>query len=99
MDDPAYIDVMAERVAYYAKETWSSLDENEKMLYRIYAVLALALGATTTLKNVHDAWSAWRVATVPNHRSLVPFDRLAPEVQELDAPYRDAIHRAALAAL
>jgi hypothetical protein len=64
-------------------------------LVRLYALLALTKGADTTLRDVHDAWALWRTTTRPNHRSLVPFDELSADVQELDRPYRDAIARVA----
>lgn len=60
-------------------------------LFRHYAVLVLTTGVNTTNENVHDAWSAWQTETVPEHRSLVPFDELREEVQELDSKYRDLI--------
>jgi hypothetical protein len=44
---------------------------------------------------VHHAWSAWRAETKPDHRSLVPFEDLTPDVQELDSAYRDAIRAVA----
>lgn len=68
---------------------------DELPLYRIYAVLCLAKGRGTTLKDVHDAWAAWRATARPDHHSLIPFAELRPEVQDLDMPYRDAIHAAA----
>ncbi|QBI56867.1 DUF7701 domain-containing protein [Streptomonospora litoralis] len=67
----------------------------EPDLARLYALLALVTGAETTAQDVHDAWSIWRTATNPHHSSLVPFRELAPETQELDQPFRDAIVRAA----
>lgn len=67
----------------------------EPELVRLYALLALVKGARCTLQDVHDAWSIWRIATNPDHRSLVRFSQLAPDVQELDREYMDAIHRAA----
>ena len=54
-----------------------------------------AKGTETTLENVHDAWSTWRDATRPDHPSLVPFAELAPDVQELDRKYADAIREVA----
>ncbi len=69
-----------------------SIDNEEYgSLLRLYALLALTTGSSTTLENVHDAWSAWRSNTVPDHKSLIPFQELSKEVQELDRPYRDAI--------
>jgi hypothetical protein len=64
-------------------------------LAQLYALLALTRGTRTSLQDVHDAWAVWRCGTRPDHPSLVPFDQLTPEVQELDRPYMDAIHRTA----
>lgn len=64
-------------------------------LLRIYAVLALTKGQQVTLADVHHAWAAWRAATVPDHRSLIPFEELTPDVQGLDAPYAEAIAKVA----
>ena len=80
----------------YIDEIVARLDEkipgNDVALLRLYALLALTQGVNTTLENVHDAWGAWRTATNPGHKSLVPFDQLTPEVQEYDRKYMDAIH-------
>jgi hypothetical protein len=64
-------------------------------LLDLYALLALTRGPLTSLEDVHDAWSVWRNRTAPEHRSLIPFAKLAPEVQELDRKYMEAIHQAA----
>lgn len=66
----------------------------EMDLIDLYALLALTRGTETTLKDVHDAWSVWRNTSRPDHKSLIPFDELAPEVQELDRAYMQAIHEA-----
>lgn len=71
-------------------------DESERLLLRIYAVLALAKGPLVTREDVHNAWAAWKSHTTTGHRSLVPFDCLAPEVRALDEPYREAIAKVAL---
>jgi hypothetical protein len=65
--------------------------ECEQSLLRIYAVLALALGDDVRRRDVHDAWSAWCAGRDPQHRSLVPYSELSPEVQALDQPYAEAI--------
>lgn len=67
-------------------------------LANLYLLLALTRGTETTLRDVHDAWSVWRMNTRPDHPSLIPFEDLSAEVQQLDAKYRDAIHRATKAA-
>lgn len=63
-------------------------------LIRLYTLLALEYGTRTDLCMVHNAWAVWRNATNPQHKSLIPFPFLSPEVQELDRPYVEAIHAA-----
>lgn len=64
-------------------------------LLDLYTLLALTTGEKTTLEDVHDAWSVWRSQTQPDHRSIIPFSELTPEVQELDREYMEAIHETA----
>lgn len=68
---------------------------NDEALFLGYAVLLRAKGLACTAADVHDTWSAWQFGRDPNHRSLIPFDELAPAVQKDDQPYVDAIHAAA----
>lgn len=57
-----------------------------------YTLLGLTKGVNVTLEDVHDAWSSWRAfSDRPDHKSLVPFDELSPEVQDMDKPFQDAI--------
>lgn len=84
-----YIDDIAARIGDKCGMRIS--DPNEFRLLRIYALLALTAGVSTTLENVHDAWAAWRSDTASDHKSLIPFGRLSAEVQALDEPYRAAI--------
>lgn len=62
----------------------------------LYALLVLTKGIGTTLEDVHDAWSIWQNYTDPNHRSLIPFNELSPEVQELHRKYMEAIHKVSI---
>lgn len=64
-------------------------------LFILYAVLMRAKGEAVTPADVHDAWTAWILSTRGEHKSLVPFESLDPDVQEEDLPYVEAIHRAA----
>lgn len=88
-----YIDNLAYDIANIAGDTIEN--DDDLSLYRIYAVLALAKGRATTAEDVHDAWSAWRVANFPEHRSIVPFDQLPEHVQRYDDEYVAAIHAVA----
>ena len=80
----------------YTATRLDELDEDDLALARIYAVLALTKGEDVTNKDVHDAWSAWRTASFPDHRSIVPYEELAPAVQQLDSPYAEAIQKVAM---
>lgn len=102
-DQPSYLDVIAGMVAAEIQTVTGDPtpaitgpddpadDWNGWSLYRVYALLVLTTGEMTTNRNVHDAWSAWTAAHRPDHRSLIPFERLAPAVAALDEPYRQAI--------
>lgn len=65
------------------------------VLFRIYAVLALAMGEDVQLADVHDAWAAWMSGRDPGHRSLIPFAELPAAVQSGDEPYLEAIRTVA----
>lgn len=56
-----------------------------------YALLVLVRGEDVTLKDVHDAWSVWKNNIRPDHRSLIPFEELSPEVQAMDEKYANSI--------
>jgi hypothetical protein len=86
-----YIDDIADRIGARCEMPFSPDYRSSNRLLRTYAVLCLVKGGDTTSRDVHDAWSAWRSETEPDHRSLVPFEQLAPDVQALDDKYRDAI--------
>lgn len=96
-DQPNYIERIACDIRSATGESGPWYHSDEASLWLGYAVLALAKGAETTSADVHEAWSAW--ATVRyggTHQSLVPFDRLKPEIQAYDDLYRDAIHAVAV---
>lgn len=62
-------------------------------LFRLYAVLARAKGATVSSSDVHDAWSAWTQMEDPSHPSLVPYEDLDAATQAEDEAYAIAIRR------
>ena len=69
--------------------------EDAPALFDLYVLLVLTRGESTSLEDVHDAWAVWRNLSNPVHKSLIPFDQLTGEVQELDRKYMDGIHAAA----
>lgn len=64
-------------------------------LLEVYALLVLVVGEDCTNKHVHDAWAVWSNILDSKHRSLIPFEQLTKEVQDLDEPYRQAIIKVA----
>ncbi|MER5870298.1 hypothetical protein [Streptomyces sp. NPDC002044] len=69
--------------------------EDSADLFRMYAVLLKAKGEQVADEDVHDAWSAWMQSVDSSHEALVPFQDLTPETRAFDAPYAEAIRRAA----
>jgi hypothetical protein len=72
-------------------------DGDTSVLFRLYAVLALAKGEGVVLEDVHDAWSAWMTGRDPRHGSLRPLAELHADVRRSDEPYLDAIRAVARA--
>jgi len=64
-------------------------------LFLLYAVLVRAKGRTVTDEDVHDAWVAWMRARGENHDAMVPFAALSDTALAQDAPFAEAIRRAA----
>lgn len=61
----------------------------------VYTLLVLVKGTDTTMEDVHDAWAILANPKHPDHKSLIPFDELSYEIQELDRKYMESIHRVA----
>jgi len=86
----------------YIQNIYNLLDEELKMrgteyegLLEVYGLLVLTVGEKCTQEHIHDAWSIWQNKTQPDHKSLIPFNKLTKEVQELDEPYRLAVIKVA----
>jgi hypothetical protein len=70
------------------RELHPKLDER---LVDLYVLLSLIKGDSVTQEDIHDAWSVWKNKIRPDARSLIPFDQLSPEIQQLDQKYVDSI--------
>lgn len=70
-------------------------EENSRLLFRIYAVLAIAKGEDVTAEDVHAAWAAWMTGINPEHPALRAYADLGREEIASDLPYVEAIRRAA----
>jgi hypothetical protein len=66
-------------------------DGDTRLLFRLYALLALAKGSTVSAADVHNAWVVWMLEQDPTHPALQPFDTLDAETQASDTPYVTAI--------
>jgi hypothetical protein len=67
-------------------------DGETASLFRLYAVLALAKGLSTTAEDVHNAWAAWMAGDNPDHESIAPFAALTADVRREDDVFVRAIH-------
>ena len=70
-------------------------DKNTIPLFRMYAVLLIALGAAVTADDVHNAWVCWMLAEDPGHPALVPYSQLPRSVAAQDDDYVAAIRAVA----
>jgi hypothetical protein len=64
-------------------------------LLDLYTLLVFVKGKDVNWKDVHDAWAVWKNNEMPDHKSLIPYEALTLEVQELDKEYADAIAKTA----
>lgn len=61
------------------------------LLFRLYAVLALAKGERVTAADVHNAWAAWMQEGNRGHPAIRPFEELDSSAQRADEPFVTAI--------
>jgi hypothetical protein len=62
-------------------------------LIDLYTLLGLVKGESVTNKDVHDACAVWEngILNEKKHPSLVPYEELSVEKQELDTMFREFI--------
>lgn len=95
MNSANYIDALADAIrAHTPPDLVPDEADDPRSLFRLYALLALAVGKAVTTREVHDAWSVWMIERGEEHESLVPFDGLDAEVQAEDEPFVAAIRAA-----
>ncbi len=70
-------------------------NEDTKLLFRLYALLALAKGSDVDAVDVHNAWALWMQERDPGHRSIKPFAELDADTQASDEPFVRAIRAVA----
>ncbi|MEV0764251.1 hypothetical protein [Nocardia sp. NPDC050435] len=89
-----YLDTIANRIRDNLSREASPPDGADA-LFVLYALLARVKGESTTAEDVHDAWAAWMQVKDRSHSALVPYNELAPSVQDEDLPFLHAIRRTA----
>ena len=87
---------MRENYIKNAKDTLrETFEENDlqvdESLLDLYTLLLLTKGLRVTEKDVHEAWAIYTNKVNPRHKSLIPFEDLTKEVQNLDTPYTEVI--------
>lgn len=60
-----------------------------------YALVLLLRGRSTSDRDIHNAWAAWKICDRQEDPDLVPFDQLDAETQDKDRKYAAAVQRAA----
>lgn len=89
-----YVEV-AREVLKARMEDYGDWGEDAERLLDLYALLVIAKGQGATMQDIHDSWSLWMNHANPDHKSLIPFSLLSPEVAEYDRPYLAAVHETA----
>ena len=89
-----YLDDIADCIRKYIPDDRMP-EENVEELLRIYAVLLRAKGTDVTESDIHDAWSTWIVEHKEEHKALIPYEDLTPDVREQDAVFANAVRQAA----
>lgn len=70
-------------------------DKDTRLLFRLYALLALVKGTDITAADVHNAWGVWMGESDPGHHSIRPFEELDTGTQATDEPFAEAIRAVA----
>lgn len=84
-----YVHTVADKISEVFRTKQSVLSETFIPFYTQLVLTALSLNIDITAEMVHDAWSVsmYNKDSIGFHRSMIPFDDLTKEVQELDNPY------------
>ena len=85
-----YLDDLATAIREHVPD--SRVPEGDAdQLFRLYAVLLRAKGASVTQSDVHDAWSAWMAERDPGHPSIVEYQDLDDKVRAQDRVFATAV--------
>ena len=89
-----YVHKIAEKVTSVFRTEYSSLHELFVPFYTQLILTALSLNTDITDEMVHDAWSVamYNRDDADIHKSMIPFNNLSKEVQDLDIPYVEKLN-------
>lgn len=89
-----YVHKIAEKVGSEFRTEYSSLSEIFIPFYTQLILTALSLNTDITDEMVHDAWSVamYNRNDADIHKSMLPFNSLTKEVQNLDNPYVEKLN-------
>lgn len=93
-DGDTYVHKVADRIRNVFRTDHSALSETFIPFYTQLVLTALSLDVKITEEMVHDAWamSTYNKDNMIAHSSMIPFDYLAKEVQDLDTPYVEKLN-------
>lgn len=89
-----YVHKVADKISEVFRTKHSVLSETFIPFYTQLVLTALSLNIDITAEMVHDAWSVsiYNKDFAGFHRSMIPFDNLSRDVQELDNPYVEKLN-------
>ncbi len=90
----SYLDRIAETIRVGLLED-ALPNGDTQLLFRIYALLALAKGQDTNGADVHHGWVVWMLSRGEEHPAMIPYSALPASKRAEDEPFAEAIRRTA----
>lgn len=89
-----YVHKVAEKISNSFRTEQSSLSEAFIPFYTQLVLTAIAMNVEITEEMVHDAWAVttYNKDNMIMHRSMIPFNYLTQEVQDLDTSYVEKLN-------
>ena len=89
-----YVHKVAEKISNSFRTEHSSLSEAFIPFYTQLVLTAIAINVEITEEMVHDAWAVttYNKDNMIMHRSMIPFNYLTQEVQDLDTSYVEKLN-------
>ena len=89
-----YVHKVAEKIGSTFRTEYLSLSEVFVPFYTQLVLTALSLNIEITDEMVHDAWTVaiYNKDDTGFHQSMIPFNNLTKEIQDLDNPYTEKLN-------